>query len=125
MYFRVDVWVQFSPNRCMTQLQPPCLPPWFALHQKAQMALKPVSINNRVDALWSGDNEHYPGVINKELPKKTGESRRYQVTFNDGDEGVVYSPDLVVTEHGGDIQQVISVELNPLKFTCTCTNPVL
>jgi len=88
------------------------------------MALKPVSINDRVDALWSGDNEHYPGVINKELPKKTGESRRYQVTFDDGDEGVVYSPDLVVTEHGGDIQQVISVELNLLKFACKCANPV-
>ena len=84
------------------------------------MALQPVSINDRVDALWSGVNEHYTGVINKELPKKTGESCRYQVTFDDGDEGVVYSPDLVVTEHGVDIQQVISVELSPLKFTCSC-----
>jgi len=56
------------------------------------MALKPVSIY-----------EHYPGVINKELLMKTGESRRYQVKFDDGDEGVVYSPDLVVTEHSGDI----------------------
>ena len=67
--------------------------------------------------MWSGDNEHYPGVINKELPKKTGESRRYQVTIDDGDEGAVYSPYLVVAEHSVDIQQVISVELNPLKFT--------
>jgi hypothetical protein len=64
-------------------------------------------MSGRVGTLWSGDNQIYPGAIVKELPKKTGESHRLSVTSNDCNKSLVYSPDLVVTEHGSEIKREV------------------
>ena len=89
------------------------------------MEEKSFSVDDQVDAMWSGDGEIYPGVITKELPKKIGESRRFHVAFDDGDEGLVYSPDLDVTARAGENQQVIVEGAQANECSRPCANTAL